>query len=81
MMQCEFTGDGLGSSNEDSQVVQKIRAMIEQALSDGEFSRQERDDIMQVIYADRHITVAKCALMRQVQEKVWLGEVHISQLS
>ncbi|MGF1499707.1 MAG: hypothetical protein ACFB8W_23215 [Elainellaceae cyanobacterium] len=80
MMQCEFISDKLASSIEESRVLQKLCAMIEQALSDGEFSRQERDAIMQEIYADRRITIAKCALMRQIQEKIWSGEIYISRL-
>ncbi len=54
-----------------------IRKMIERALADGKLSRQESDDIKAAISADEKVTEEECEMFRQLQEKVWRGEVQL----
>lgn len=55
----------------------KLRAMVERALVDGELSRRERDEIMEVIYSKQQVTREECQLMRVLQRKIWTAEIKI----
>lgn len=57
--------------------ISKLRAMVEQALADGELSRTERDEIMNAIYSKKTITREECQLMRTLQRKIWTAEIKI----
>ncbi len=55
----------------------KLKTMIERALADGKLSRQESDDIKAVIYADKKVTPAEAQFFREIQDKIWQGEISI----
>ncbi|HBB32389.1 MAG TPA: hypothetical protein DDZ80_31865 [Cyanobacteria bacterium UBA8803] len=55
----------------------KIKAMVDRALADGKLSRDEREQIMNAVYADKKVTTEECELLRTLQEKVWKGEIQI----
>jgi uncharacterized membrane protein YebE (DUF533 family) len=57
--------------------VSHIQAMVERALADGRLSREERDAIMNAIYADKKVTREESKLWRLLQQKIWQGEVQI----
>ncbi|MDB9311542.1 hypothetical protein PN462_00405 [Spirulina sp. CS-785/01] len=57
--------------------ISKIRALVERAISDGQLTRDERDDIQAAIYSDHKVSPEECELWRQVQEKIWRGEIRI----
>lgn len=71
----------IGNSSAFSQdpiEIQKIRALIQRILRDGYISRQERDTLMHAIYVDKKVTPDECEQFRLIQEKVWSGEIRIS---
>lgn len=55
----------------------QIQVMVERALADGRLSRDERDGIMNAIYADKKVTPEESKLWRTLQQKIWQGEVYI----
>ncbi len=57
--------------------INKLRTMVEQAISDGALSRVERDEIMEAIYAKKRITREECELMQTLQRKIWTAEIKI----
>jgi uncharacterized membrane protein YebE (DUF533 family) len=57
----------------------KLRAMVERALVDGELSRRERDEIMEVIYSKKQVTREECEVMRVLQRKIWTAEIKIEE--
>ncbi len=58
-----------------SEETSKIQNMIERALADGKLSRQESDVIKAAIYADKKVTKEEAQLWRELQDKIWQGEV------
>lgn len=57
--------------------LERLKATINRALSDGWLSRQERDDIVEMARADKKISQEEMALLRMIQEKIWQGEIRI----
>lgn len=57
----------------------KLRAMVERAVVDGELSRRERDEIMEVIYSKKQVTREECEVMRVLQRKIWTAEIKIEE--
>ncbi|MDY6785453.1 MAG: hypothetical protein SW833_23365 [Cyanobacteriota bacterium] len=57
--------------------IDNIQIMVERALADGRLSRAERDGIMTAIYSDRKVSKEESKLWRELQQKIWLGEVKI----
>ncbi|MDC0832718.1 hypothetical protein CKA32_004564 [Geitlerinema sp. FC II] len=58
-----------------------LSALAEQAkrvLEDGVVSREERDALIAAIYADGKVSVEECAIFREIQEKIWDGEILIA---
>lgn len=53
----------------------KVRQAIERALADGYLSRLESDSIKTAIYQDKQVTKEECKLFRELQQKIWQGEV------
>jgi hypothetical protein len=53
----------------------KVRQAIERALADGYLSRLESDSIKTAIYQDKQVTKEECRLFRELQQKIWQGEV------
>lgn len=57
--------------------LERLKAAINRALSDGWLSRQEREEIVEMAQADNKISQEEIALFRMVQEKIWKGEIQI----
>lgn len=55
----------------------KVRATIERALQDGRLSKYESENIKRAIYEDKKVTPEECQLFRELQDKIWQGEVQI----
>jgi len=53
----------------------KVRQAIERALQDGYLSREESDNIKRTIYQDKQVTQEECKLFRELQQKIWQGEI------
>jgi hypothetical protein len=53
----------------------KVRQAIERALADGYLSRAESDTIKTAMYQDKQVTKEECKLFRELQQKIWQGEV------
>jgi hypothetical protein len=50
--------------------INKIKKMIENALTDGVLSRQESEDIKNAILADKKVTQAETKLWQELQTKM-----------
>ncbi len=59
--------------------ITQLRAMVERAIADGELSRRERDEIMEVIHGKKHITREECQIIRVLQLKIWTAEIKIQR--
>jgi hypothetical protein len=57
--------------------IESIRRKIEQALADGKLSRLESEAIKAAIYADKQVSPEEAELFRELQDKIWQGEVQI----
>ncbi len=57
--------------------IEKIKEMIDRALADGRLSRLESESIKNAIYSNNKVTSDEARLFRQLQEKIWQGEVII----
>jgi len=64
-------------SDRDRQALENLRGRIEQTIDRGSISRKEHTAILSQIYADGIVTDRECELLRQMQEKIWQGELHI----
>ncbi len=62
---------------DDPQHLQKLREMIERALRDAKVSKKEIDDIKAFMNADNKVTTEESKLFRELQEKIWSGEIQI----
>jgi hypothetical protein len=58
-----------------SEDISKIQNIIKRALADGRLSRQESETIKAAIYADKKVTKEEAQLWRELQDKIWQGEV------
>lgn len=57
--------------------IEKLHEIIERALRDGKLSKKENDSIKALIYADKKVTSEESKLYRELQEKIWTGEIQI----
>jgi hypothetical protein len=57
--------------------IEQIRRMIQRALADGRLSRQESEAIKVAIYSDGKVTPEEVKMFRELQDKVWKGEIMI----
>lgn len=55
----------------------RLKAMIERALNDGALSREESQAIKSQMYADKEVTPEESELFRELQDKIWKGEIRI----
>jgi hypothetical protein len=53
----------------------QIKELIERALCDGRLSRGESEQIKAAIYHNKKITPEQAQLFRELQDKVWKGEI------
>ena len=64
-------------SDRDRQALETLQQRIVQTINRGSISRKEHAAILGQIYADGIVTDRECELLRQMQEKIWQGELHI----
>lgn len=64
-------------SHAEREALAHLSQRAERALESGTISREERDDLLRAIYADGKVSVEECAILRQLQERIWQGEVAI----
>ena len=57
--------------------IDQIKAKIERALADGSLSRLESEAIKAAIYRDKKFSPEEAQLFRELQDKIWKGEVMI----
>ncbi|MGK7873828.1 MAG: cyclic nucleotide-binding domain-containing protein [Xenococcaceae cyanobacterium] len=62
---------------EKARELEKLKARIDDALADGQLSRQELDDIRTAIYADKKVTAEEVGLVMSLMEKVTRGEIQL----
>ena len=60
---------------QESRQCERVQRIIEQAITDGCLSRDQDDDILAAITADRQPSAAVCGLFRCLQERVWQAEL------
>jgi len=56
---------------------EQLQQKIDRALRDGYLSRVEREDIIAGVCSSGEITPEICALWRELQEKVYRGEIKL----
>ena len=54
--------------------------MIEWVLADGRLSRFESEVIRAAIYQDKMLSPEKARLLRELQQKIWEGEIQLDEL-
>ena len=57
--------------------IESIRRKIEQALADGKLSKLESEAIKAAIYANKQVSPEEAELFRELQAKIWQGEVQL----
>lgn len=58
--------------------LERLKAAIDRALSDGWLTRQEREEIVEMAgAAGKKLSQEEIALFRRVQEKIFNGEIQI----
>ena len=55
----------------------RLKEMIDRALVDGKLSKKENYQIKAAMYSGNKVSPEESKLYRELQEKIWLGEVHI----
>ena len=60
--------------------IERIQVMIEWVLADGRLSRFESEVIRAAIYRDKTISPEKARLLRELQQKIWEGEIQLDEL-
>ncbi len=65
-------------TEEEQLELDKLQAIIEQAVADGVITRGERDRIYHAIWADGKVTSQELGLLRtMIRERVNTGELHL----
>lgn len=54
-----------------------VKNAIERALADGNLSHAESNYIKRVMYVGGTVTPEECGLWRELQDKIWKGEVSL----
>jgi hypothetical protein len=57
--------------------LEKIKVLIAWASADGRLSQVESEIIRATLYSDKNITSEEIRVFRQLQEKIWQGEIQI----
>ena len=57
--------------------IEQIRQLVKQALADKKLSKLESEAIKTAIYADHHVSPEEAAVFRELQDKIWKGEIQI----
>ncbi|MGC9505224.1 hypothetical protein [Baaleninema sp.] len=65
-------------SPQEQRDLSALSEQAKRALEDGVISREERDALVAAIYADGKVSVEECAIFREIQEKIWQGEILIA---
>jgi len=80
-MEIERPGTGQLSLDE-LQELEKLKAVIEQASTDGILSKSERDNISAIIYRDKKVSPQELDLVRHlINQKVESGELTLDYSS
>jgi hypothetical protein len=61
----------------DSGDLGDFQRLIEQATADGYLARWDAETILAAMVKGKAYSVAKCALFRQLQERVWRAEIYL----
>ncbi|RZM79445.1 hypothetical protein [Leptolyngbya iicbica] len=56
-----------------------VEALMVQAASDGQITHEEETSIKAAMLRSGHITPEMCRLFRQMQERVWDGELTLEE--
>jgi hypothetical protein len=57
--------------------LQDFQRLIEQLTADGQLARSDEEAIMAALVTGSAYASAKCALFRELQERVWRAELHL----
>jgi uncharacterized membrane protein YebE (DUF533 family) len=57
--------------------IEQLKAMVARALADGRLSQSESETIKTAIYADHKVTPEEAQVFRELQSKIWNGEIQI----
>jgi hypothetical protein len=57
----------------------KMEEMIDRALADGQLSTAESEMIEATLYGDGQVAPEQMQLFRELQEKVWQGDVMLGE--
>lgn len=68
------TEDRRGSDAGDLRAFQRL---IDQATADGYLARWDAETILAAMIKGQAFSAAKCALFRQLQERVWRAEIYL----
>ncbi|NMF82914.1 hypothetical protein [Nodosilinea sp. P-1105] len=55
----------------------RFQGIIDRATATGRLTRQDEDQILAALVNGRQPAPEKCALFRQMQERVWQAELHL----
>jgi hypothetical protein len=69
-----YTEDRRGSDAGDLRAFQRL---IDQATADGYLARWDAETILAAMIKGQAFSAAKCALFRQLQERVWRAEIYL----
>lgn len=67
----------LGYHNACQQELSDFQHLIEHLTADGRLARRDEEVILSALVAGESFSAAKCALFRQLQERVWQAELHL----
>ncbi|QQE63539.1 hypothetical protein GFS31_02060 [Leptolyngbya sp. BL0902] len=73
-------GDGpncMGGNDARQQELSDFQHLIEHLTADGRLARQDEEAILSALVAGEAFSTAKCALFRQLQERVWQAELYL----
>lgn len=60
-----------------SQELADFQRLIDQLTADGRLARRDEEAILSALVAGEAFSTAKCALFRQLQERVWRAELYL----
>jgi hypothetical protein len=73
-------GDGspyLGGNNAHQRELSAFKHLIDHLTADGRLARRDEEAILSALVAGEAFSTAKCALFRQLQERVWRAELYL----
>ncbi|MBD2426794.1 hypothetical protein [Phormidium sp. FACHB-1136] len=67
----------LGGNDARQQELSDFQHLIEHLTADGRLARRDEEAILSALVAGEGFSTAKCALFRQLQERVWRAELYL----